>query len=203
MHQLAAPAFAEIEIKKSRFIGQLYPLQSRSEALSQLAAIRAAHPGAVHVCWALICTGDSGLDDDGEPSGTAAKPMYNVLVHKDVMNVLAVVVRYWGGIKLGAGGLTRAYGQAISEAFKLASLIPVETLCSCMVTVAYADESQVRHVADKFSAQITDIHYTGDARLTISLKARDFDALRKELIQHLKGQVRIDSELDPASPLTH
>lgn len=78
---------------------------------------------------ALVCDGDSGLDDDGEPSGTAAKPMYNVLMHKDLMNVLAVVVRYWGGIKLGAGGLSRAYGQAISEAVKTAELQPVEPQC--------------------------------------------------------------------------
>ena len=112
MYQLAAPASFEIVIKKSRFIGMLFAAGSRAEAQVLLAGQRKQHPGACHVCWALVCDGDSGLDDDGEPSGTAAKPMYNVLMHKDLMNVLAVVVRYWGGIKLGAGGLTRAYGQA-------------------------------------------------------------------------------------------
>ena len=125
MYQLAAPATAEIEIKKSRFIGLLHPLTTRAEARVILSQLRTQHPNAVHFCWVLICDGDSGLDDDGEPSGTAARPMYNVLVHKDVFNVLAVVVRYWGGTKLGAGGLTRAYGQAISEAIKTAELIPV------------------------------------------------------------------------------
>lgn len=111
MHQLADPVSSEIEIKKSRFIGLLYPLTTRAEAREKLTALRAQHPAAVHFCWVLMCDGDSGLDDDGEPSGTAARPMYNVLVHKDVFNVLAVVVRYWGSTKLGAGGLTRAYGR--------------------------------------------------------------------------------------------
>ena len=94
MYQLAAFANAAIEIKKSRFLGQLYPVTSRAEARAILANLRAEHPNAVHVCWVLICDGDSGLDDDGEPSGTAAKPMYNVLVHKQLHNILAVVVRY-------------------------------------------------------------------------------------------------------------
>lgn len=189
MHQLAAPAFAEIEIKKSRFLGQLYPLHSRAEARQQLAAIRAEHPGAVHVCWALICTGDSGLDDDGEPSGTAAKPMYNVLVHKDVTNVLAVVVRYWGGTKLGAGGLTRAYGQAISEAFKQASLIQVELQAQCEIQIAFADESQARHLASQFSARINDCRYEQACCMTLQMKADLLDNFIASLSETLKGRL--------------
>jgi len=194
MHQLAAPAFAEIEIKKSRFLGQLYPLQSRAEALATLTSIRHAHPGAVHVCWALLCSGDSGLDDDGEPSGTAAKPMYNVLVHKDVTNVLAVVVRYWGGTKLGAGGLTRAYGQAISEAFKVATLVRVEIMSECKIAVSFADESQLRRLADKFCAQVIAAHYAQDAELTLRIKANDQPAFCTELSELLKGRMRISGD---------
>jgi len=82
MVQLAKPVSTEIEIKKSRFIGQLYPVASRNEAREKLAELRIQHPNAGHICWALKCESDSGLDDDGEPSGTDAKPMYNVLMHK-------------------------------------------------------------------------------------------------------------------------
>ncbi|MBC3916866.1 YigZ family protein [Undibacterium sp. CY18W] len=191
MYQLAAPAFAEIEIKKSRFLGQLYPLNSRAEARQQLVSIRAQHPDAVHVCWALVCTGDSGLDDDGEPSGTAAKPMYNVLVHKDVTNVLAVVVRYWGGTKLGAGGLTRAYGQAISDAFKNAELIEVEYVVEWDIICAYADESHVRRLSDKFAATVQQLVYTESATITISIKQKWADQFETELVSMLKGQVNI------------
>ncbi len=162
MYQLAAPATAEIEIKKSRFIGLLYPLTTRAEARARLAELRAQHPNAVHVCWVLICDGDSGLDDDGEPSGTAARPMYNVLVHKDLFNVLAVVVRYWGGMKLGAGGLTRAYGQAISEAIKTAQLVPVETMCERRFVLQFADESTLRRYCEQAGVTVLDAQY-GDA----------------------------------------
>ncbi|WP_423680407.1 MULTISPECIES: IMPACT family protein [unclassified Undibacterium] len=191
MYQLAAPAFAEIEIKKSRFLGQLYPLHTRAEARARLTEIRAQHPGAVHVCWALICAGDSGLDDDGEPSGTAAKPMYNVLVHKDVTNVLAVVVRYWGGTKLGAGGLTRAYGQAISDAFKTASLIAVETMADIMFRIAFADESQVRRLIEKYQAQVIAVSYTESAQMQLSMKEKQLSPFLDELSELLKGRVEI------------
>ncbi|MFZ6691353.1 IMPACT family protein [Undibacterium sp. SXout20W] len=191
MHQLAEPAFAEIEIKKSRFLGQLFPLHSRAEAREQLLKIRAAHPNAVHVCWALVCAGESGLDDDGEPSGTAAKPMYNVLVHKDVTNVLAVVVRYWGGIKLGAGGLTRAYGQAISEAFKIATLVAVESMSEIEIEVGFADESQVRRTLDKYAGEVNHVSYTETAQMQASIKQKDVTAVIAELTDVLKGQVNI------------
>ncbi|MFZ6862105.1 IMPACT family protein [Undibacterium sp. Ji67W] len=190
MHQLSAPAFAEIEIKKSRFLGQLYPLHSRVEAREQLALIRNAHPNAVHVCWALVCAGESGLDDDGEPSGTAAKPMYNVLVHKDVTNVLAVVVRYWGGVKLGAGGLTRAYGQAISEAFKTAELIAVESMAQLTIQVAFSNESQVRRTLEKYQALVNEVSYADNALMQVSIKEKYLDPFSAELTETLKGQVR-------------
>ena len=191
MHQLAEPAFAEIEIKKSRFLGQLFPLHSRAEAREQLLKIRAAHPNAVHVCWALVCAGESGLDDDGEPSGTAAQPMYNVLGHKDVTNVLAVVVRYWGGIKLGAGGLTRAYGQAISEAFKIATLVAVESMSEIEIEVGFADESQVRRTLDKYAGEVNHVSYTETAQMQASIKQKDVTAVIAELTDVLKGQVNI------------
>ena len=160
MFQLASAVSTEIEIKKSRFIGQLHPVASRIAARGKLAELRVQHPGAVHICWVLICDGDSGMDDDGEPSGTAARPMFNVLVHKELTNVLAVVVRYWGGIKLGAGGLARAYGQAISDASKLAELIPVVALCQRSFAVAFSDESQLRRLCDQFAVQIGEVEYT-------------------------------------------
>lgn len=190
MYQLVAPAFAELEIKKSRFLGQLYPVQSRREAMTVLADIRARHPGAVHVCWALVCSGDSGLDDDGEPSGTAAKPMYNVLVHKDLGNVLAVVVRYWGGVKLGAGGLTRAYGQAISEAFKNAVLSKVEARCQRRYALGFAAESGLRRLCDEYQVSIGAAAYSERVTLTLDMKQsvaeeferKAFDLLRGELV---------------------
>ena len=191
MYQLAAPASAEIEIKKSRFIGMLFTVGSRAEARLLLADQRARHPGACHVCWALICEGDSGLDDDGEPSGTAAKPMYNVLMHKDLMNVLAVVVRYWGGIKLGAGGLSRAYGQAISEAVKTAVLLPVEAQCELRYVLQFADESSLRRLCELHQVTVLDAAYAEAVTLQLRMKQQQADAFEEAARNLLRGALRI------------
>lgn len=190
MYQLKSAAHAEIEIKKSRFLGQLYPVYTRSEAQTLLAQIRAEHPNAVHVCYVLLCEGDSGLDDDGEPSGTAAKPMYNVLVHKALFNVLAVVVRYWGGTKLGAGGLTRAYGQAISDAFKTAELIAIEVLSEIQLAVNFADESALRRLCDTYSAKILEVVYGDKAIVKIKLKATEVERFYLEAFNLMRGDVK-------------
>lgn len=189
MFQLAAFAHSEIEIKKSRFLGQLYPINNRAEARNKLAEIRAQHPNAVHVCWVLLCEGDSGLDDDGEPSGTAAKPMYNVLVHKQLFNVLAVVVRYWGGCKLGAGGLTRAYGQAISDAFKTAELIPVEILTELNLAVQFSDESSLRRLCVQHGVSILNVSYTDRAVLLLQLKVSDAEEFERAAFDLLRGDL--------------
>lgn len=198
MYQLATPAFAEIDVKKSIFIGQLYPIRTRAEALQKLSEIRAQHPNAVHVCWALLCDGDSGLDDDGEPSGTAAKPIYNVLVHKQLHHVLAVVVRYWGGSKLGAGGLTRAYGQAISDAFKTAQLLPIEILCERQYRIQFSDESSIRRLCEQLSVQILNADYGDKVTLNLRLPLNQVNAFHDQAFNLLKGALeQCDSSLVP------
>jgi uncharacterized YigZ family protein len=191
MHQLAAPVTVEIDIRKSRFIGMLFPLTTRAAALAQLAALRAQHPNAVHFCWVLLCDGDSGLDDDGEPSGTAARPMYNVLVHKDVFNVLAVVVRYWGGIKLGAGGLARAYGQAISEAIKAAELIPVEPMCERRVVLQFADESALRRYCEQSDVTVLHAQYGDAVTLMLKMKVSQAEVFCREAVNLLRGALDV------------
>ncbi len=197
MYQLATAAHSELEIKKSRFLGQLYPISNRADARSKLAEIRTQHPNAVHVCWVLLCEGDSGLDDDGEPSGTAAKPMYNVLVHKELFNVLAVVVRYWGGTKLGAGGLTRAYGQAISDAFKNAELVPVEILSELHISVQFSDESTLRRLCEQKGVKVLQTRYTDRAILLLQLKAEEAEAFERSALDLLRGNLlKINTSTD-------
>lgn len=194
MLQLAEPVSAEIEVKKSRFIGQVFPVANRDEARVIVAGLRAAHPGACHVCSALITEGDSGLDDDGEPSGTAAKPMYSVMTHKGLMNVLAVVVRYWGGCKLGAGGLTRAYGQAISEALREAHMVPVENYCEFGASVDFADEAALRRLAEQHGAAVLDAQYGEAVTVQLKLKAAALDGFKEQLTNMLRGRVKFSKE---------
>ena len=112
----------EIEIKKSRFIGMLFPVENEQQAREILASVRKQHPSATHHCTALIIGNTQRSNDDGEPSGTAGLPMLECLRHENLDNVLAIVVRYFGGTLLGTGGLLRAYQQSVTSAIRLAEL---------------------------------------------------------------------------------
>lgn len=146
---LAEPLHTEIEIKKSRFIGCIEPIGSHAAGLERVAELWREHPEARHVCYAMLVAGQVRQSDDGEPSGTAARPMLNVLQHKGLDHVLATVVRYFGGIKLGAGGLVRAYSQAISEPLQRAEFVEVRPQAQAGIRFDYAHEALVRHLAEQ------------------------------------------------------
>jgi uncharacterized YigZ family protein len=141
---LAHPVHSELLIRKSRFIGCVQPVAGRAEALAVVAALRLQHPGAAHVCWALLAGGASAANDDGEPGGTAGRPMLEVLRHQSLEGVLATVVRYFGGVKLGAGGLVRAYTDAVAQALLQAEKLPLERQLRLACRVPYALEGMLR-----------------------------------------------------------
>lgn len=184
-YTLAAPVHADIEIRKSRFIALAVPVPDRDAAMAVVQDLRAQHPTATHVCWALLAGGQSGMSDDGEPSGTAGRPILEVLRHHDLDGVLAAVVRYYGGIKLGAGGLVRAYTDAIAGALKDAERVERITYATLTVDVDYADEPRVRRWLDQSAGEgctLADTHYDALARLVIrlpaTLRAQAIDTLR-------------------------
>lgn len=115
-YTLSSAAHSDFVIKKSRFIGLITPVSGREEAQKIVHEIWQQHPSATHVCWALLAGGHSAAVDDGEPGGTAGRPMLEVLRHHDLEGVLAVAIRYYGGIPLGAGGLVRAYTDTVVQA---------------------------------------------------------------------------------------
>ena len=141
---LSAPAHSELVIKKSRFIGCVQPVADRASAQAVVETLRQQHPGAAHVCWALLAGGQSAAVDDGEPSGTAGRPMLDVLRHQGLDSTLATVVRYFGGVKLGAGGLVRAYTDCVAQALLGAEKVPVQRLHTLRCQVPYALEGLVR-----------------------------------------------------------
>ena len=169
MQTLKGPAFAELEIKKSRFLAWVEPTADRKTAQARLEQLRADYPDARHLCFAFYANGDSGMSDDGEPSGTAGKPIFNVLQHKHLENVLAVVVRYFGGVKLGAGGLARAYGGAVAKALEQAEYETLEAQIHLQLQFPFALESQVRRLLDEASHPFTDPLYTDHVSLTVQL----------------------------------
>ena len=167
---LSQPVHSELVIKKSRFIGCVEPCADRSQALARVAALRAEHVGAVHVCWALLAGGQSAANDDGEPGGTAGRPMLEVMRHQDLEGALATVVRYWGGVKLGAGGLVRAYTDAVAQALLKAEKVPLVRQAHLRCTVPYALEGLLRReVEQEAGALLLDVQHGAQVELSISL----------------------------------
>jgi len=116
----------EIKIKKSRFICHLFPVRNISEVKEKILAISTEYKDATHNCTAYIVNGMEGSNDDGEPGGTAGKPMLNVLRKNDLENILAIVTRYFGGIKLGSGGLVRAYSKSVQDTIAISEMVDLK-----------------------------------------------------------------------------
>lgn len=170
---LATAVHSDLTIKKSRFIGCVEPMRDRASAQARVLELWRQHPAATHVCWALLAGGQSAAVDDGEPSGTAGRPMLEVLRHQDLEGVLATVVRYYGGINLGAGGLVRAYTDAVASALTGAVKVPLTKLRVLRCTVPYALEGTVRREIDAARATLVDVAHDSVVAMTISLPEPD------------------------------
>ena len=186
---LAAPVQSELVIQKSRFLACVEPLAGREQALARVAQLKAAHPDAAHVCWALLAGGQSAAHDDGEPGGTAGRPMLEVLRHQDLQGVMASVVRYFGGVKLGAGGLVRAYTNAVAQTLLLAEKVPLIALTHLTCTVPYALEGMVRREADAAQAQLLKVHHGSVVTLTLALPDNAIAALVARLNEAGMGRL--------------
>ena len=136
---LARRAEHEDLIKGSRFVALVAPLAAPDEAEALVAAVRAAHPEAGHVCWATLWGDERRWSDDGEPGGTAGRPMLEVLEKRGLDRVAAAVARRFGGVKLGAGGLARAYGGAVAKAVDAAGIACVPDRNAFRIAAPFAD----------------------------------------------------------------
>jgi uncharacterized YigZ family protein len=159
---LAHAVHSELLVKKSRFIGCVQAVPDRAAAQGVVAQLRAEHPAATHVCWALLAGGQSAANDDGEPGGTAGRPMLEVLRRQELEGVLATVVRYFGGVKLGAGGLVRAYTDAVAQALLGAQKVPLERMLTLRCAVPYALEGTLRRELQRAGALLGEVAH-GDA----------------------------------------
>ena len=185
---LAQPVHSELVIKKSRFIGCVQPVADRATALAVVASLRAEHPAAAHVCWALMAGGQSAANDDGEPGGTAGRPMLEVLRHQQIEGSLATVVRYFGGVKLGAGGLVRAYTDAIAQALLGATLVPLVRQRSLRCAVPYALEGLVRREMAAVGAVLEAVQHADDVRFAFTLPEPEANAFIARLDDAAQGR---------------
>jgi|TARA_R100000656_G_scaffold46235_1_gene37705 uncharacterized YigZ family protein len=177
----AGPVDRELLINKSRFITWLRPVASREQAMAVIDQARARYPDASHHCYAYLlgnpASAQAAMNDDGEPSGTAGKPIFNVIQHKGMSDVLVVVSRYFGGVKLGAGGLVRAYAAA-AEAV-LAEVERVESVpqVTCRLEMGFPLEQRLRHWAEQNSAEVLDVHYSQSVAMTLRCPTQSLDDL--------------------------
>ena len=179
----------ELVIKKSRFIACIQPVADRASAQAVVQQLWAQHPAATHICWALLAGGQSAAVDDGEPSGTAGRPMLEVLRHHDLEGVLATVVRYFGGVKLGAGGLVRAYTDAVAQALQRAEKVPLRRLCTQQCAVPYAMEGWMRRQLEQSAAVLLAVEHQTQVKMQWQIAEDAMQSLAARINEAGQGRV--------------
>ena len=184
-----------LEIKKSTFITYLRPAAFMKDIEHALKEIRSAHPDASHHCVAYVL-GDGAemqkFDDDGEPAHTAGKPMIEVLKKNQLTNVLCVVVRYFGGVKLGAGGLVRAYTKATSEAVKRAQRTQKRAMVTLHIRVDFAASGAVER-ALRERAVIVETVYTDSVLYVVNVPEKSAPAVDAHVRDLTRGDAHIET----------
>lgn len=186
----------EIEIKRSRFIASVARAGHRAAAEQFIARIRNEFPDATHNTFAFIAglpgsTGDIACSDDGEVSGTAGRPMLNILQHAHLAETVIVVSRYYGGTLLGSGGLVRAYSQAAKEALEQMPRQMLQRFVALQIHAPFADESMLRHCLEINAAIIDAIDYGQDVRLEVRVAEPALPALLEQLDARGRGRLRV------------
>ena len=198
---IAAPVEHELVVKKSRFVTTVAPVRSVDEADAVVAAVRKQYWDAGHHCLALVVglhADQQRSSDSGEPSGTAGVPMLEVLRRRELTDVVAVVARYFGGTKLGAGGLVRAYSGAVSETLDLARIVQRTAATRVVVTVPHADAGRIQAVlrdwAQAHDAQVDEVTYAEQARITMLVPPQRLADLDAALAAASGGGLAADRE---------
>lgn len=187
---LAAPARHAIEARQSRFLAQAAPVATAEEALAWLHG--ASDAGASHNCWAWRIGGDYRSHDDGEPAGTAGRPILAAIDGQDCDRVAVLVTRWFGGTKLGAGGLVRAYGGAAAECLRAAMRVPIVEHVEVTLAFPFGDTGPVHSALALHAAEKLDEAFdAGGVRMRIRLPADDLAALADRLRDATRDRVSL------------
>ena len=192
-------AIFEEEIKKSRFITYLRHTEGMEQSKAFLAEIKALHPSAGHWCWATVAgmptdSQQYGFSDDGEPSGTAGKPMLSYLLGSGLGEITAVVVRYYGGILLGTGGLVKAYGNGVQQA-----LLKLETARKVLrenyrLQCEYEQFNTISHLLQDWDIEILDQQFSEKIVLRWAVNPAQVEQIQDSLTQRFAGRLVLEKE---------
>lgn len=168
----------EIIINKSKFITKLYKVTDETEIINILNNLKKEYKDSTHICYAYIINNIKRFNDDGEPGGTAGMPILNVLENNDLNFILAVVIRYFGGIKLGAGGLTRAYSNSISETLKNNNIKELQQGIKLEILFDYSNSKKI----DYLLKDISKTKYFGNnVRYDLYISLDNYNLIKEEL----------------------
>lgn len=189
----------EEEIKKSRFITYLQHVENLTQAKAFWQQIKSQHPQARHHCWATIAgaPNDSqqfGFSDDGEPAGTAGKPMLSALQGSKIGEICAVVVRYYGGILLGTGGLVRAYGNGVQQALTLLETAVKVQRQFYKVHCDYSHINALQLLCEKQDVMIINQHFVDCVAFELGIRDDKLTAFEQALIERFSGQLQLERE---------
>ena len=187
-----SPCTYEKVIERSRFIANCAHAESEEQARAFIARIRAEHSLATHNCFAFVADKKGNLvrfSDDGEPQGTAGMPMLEVLKNKKLFETAAVVTRYFGGVKLGAGGLVRAYAGTVSDALAQADIREYTPCRELMLTVAYEHFDALKKYLSSRECSVKDTDYAEKVCVLAAVKAEDAPSFLEALTDHMAGRV--------------
>ena len=185
------------DIRKSRFITTLAPVTDAVQVQAFLSDIKQEFPDASHHCWAFLLgrpksSAHVGMSDDGEPKGTAGRPMLSVLLHANVGDVMVIVTRYFGGTKLGTGGLQRAYSDCVKQILSELETTQRVNYCGIQLQLDYTDFDPLQRQLNQLQAMISTVEYTERIKMSIQLP----DQQVTELKQYLGNHPQIEYQLD-------
>lgn len=187
-------SYDEFVEKKSTFITHLVRVTSEEEAREFIQKMKKKHYDATHVCSCYV-VGDNNeitrANDDGEPSGTAGAPMLDVLVKNEIKNVCATVIRYFGGTKLGTGGLVRAYGGGVINALKNATLVERKDALEIRLELDYSLNGKIEYEIEKTNFIVNNLEYTDKIIYTIYVMKEDYDSFQSWIANLTNGQFKI------------
>ena len=189
MKTIKKPVEAQINIKKSNFIARLYPAKDKKEVKKIIEEVSTRYSDATHNCTAYIVSDSQGYDDNGEPSGTAGKPMMNVLIKNDLSNIVAIVTRYFGGIKLGAGGLVRAYSHSILKAIEEAEIVNMELFNIYEAIFDYENIKEFDSELRKYNLKVIKKDY--NVQVTYLIASNQIDII-SNIEEKFQSDVKID-----------
>ncbi|MFE6765679.1 MULTISPECIES: YigZ family protein [unclassified Streptomyces] len=185
----------ESEINRSRFLCALAPAATEEEAQEFVARVRREHPTATHNCYAYVIGADASVQkasDDGEPGGTAGVPMLQMLTRREVCYVVAVVTRYYGGVKLGAGGLIRAYGGVVGEALDALGTRTRRRFRLATVTVGHQRAGRLENELRATGRTVREVRYAAEVTIEIALPDADVEEFRRWLADATAGEARVE-----------